>query len=445
MNARWQSTRLGDLVRIKHGWPFKSELCSTTLTGLPLVVSVGNFRYTGGFRFDSTECREYRGPYPDAYELVPGDVLVVMTCQTPGGEILGIPGRIPDDGCRYLHNQRLGKVEVLDSKQVTLAFLYYVFLWRDFNAELVASSTGTKIVHTAPSRIEAFRFDLPTVPEQHAIARILGTLDEKIELNRRMNLTLGALAQKLFKSWFVDFDPVVAKSEGRTPFGLSDELAALFPSEFEDSELGQVPLGWRPAPLGDAIQLVRDLVDPQAAGLEEFDHYSIPAFDSGQRPVREMGSAIKSGKYLVPDDAILLSKLNPETPRVWWPTPDAHRRAIASTEFLVCRAKPEVSRIWLYWQLRDADFLDEFATRVTGTSNSHQRVRPDDLLRLVRVDPGQKLRDRFAGLVEASTKRMVANLAQSQKLAALRDLLLPRLLSGELRVPVAESAIAAAL
>lgn len=154
---------------------------------------------------------------------------------------------------------------------------------------------------------------------------------------------------------------------------------------------------------------------------------------------------IQSGKYLVPNDAILLSKLNPDTPRVWWPTPDAQRRAIASTEFLICRAKPGIRRTWLYWQLRDADFLDEFATRVTGTSNSHQRVRPDDLLRLVRVDPGQALRDQFAGLVEASTKRMVANLAQSQQLAALRDLLLPKLLSGEIRVPVAERAVEAVL
>ncbi|ODU41197.1 MAG: hypothetical protein ABS96_32745 [Lysobacteraceae bacterium SCN 69-123] len=338
-------------------------------------------------------------------------------------------------------NQQINSL-VVDTEDDSL-FVYYNLSMRKQELQDIAGGSAQPILNKTDFGL--LTLELPPPPIQRAIVRVLAVLDDKIEINRRMNRTLETLAQKLFKSWFVDFDPVVAKSEGRKPFGLSDELAALFPSEFEDTELGLVPLGWRPAPLGDAIQLVRDLVDPQAAGLEEFDHYSIPAFDSGQRPVREMGSAIKSGKYLVPDDAILLSKLNPETPRVWWPTPDAHRRAIASTEFLVCRARTGVSRTWLYWQLRDADFLDEFATRVTGTSNSHQRVRPDDLLRLVRLDPGQALRHRFAELVEASTKRMVVNLAQSQKLAALRDLLLPRLLSGELRVPVAESAMTAAL
>jgi type I restriction enzyme S subunit len=335
---------------------------------------------------------------------------------------------------------------VRDPKRLDNRYLKFYFDSPDFQDLFAlwagAGSTRAYLGITAQAHLPIV---VPSIDTQRAIARILGALDDKIELNRRMNFTLETVAQKLFTSWFVDFEPVVARSEGRNHFGLPDELAALFPSDFEDSEQGSVPRGWRPASLSEAIELVRELVDPQAAGFEEFDHHSIPAFDSGQRPMREIGSAIKSGKYLVPDDAILLSKLNPETPRVWWPTPDPQRRSIASTEFLVCRARKGVTRTWLYWQLRDADFLDEFATRVTGTSNSHQRVRPDDLLRLVRIDPGQALRDRFAGLVEASTKRMVANLAQSQKLAALRDLLLPKLLSGELRVPVAERAIAAAL
>ena len=191
----WESVRLGDVISIKHGWPFKSDLFSEELTGRPIVVAVGNFQYTGGFRFDSTSVKEYLGEYPPDYDLKPGDVLLVMTCQTSGGEILGIPARIPNDGHRYLHNQRLGKVIVKEPRRVSLDYLYWLFLWKDFNAELVASSSGTKIVHTAPTRIEAFRFDLPPLPEQRAIARVLGGLDDKIELNRRMNRTLEGLAR----------------------------------------------------------------------------------------------------------------------------------------------------------------------------------------------------------------------------------------------------------
>ena len=126
--SQWQSVRLGDLIKVEHGWPFKSECFNESLTGKPIIVSIGNFRYSGGFRFDSTTIKEYRGEYPKAYELKSGDILLVMTCQTPEGEILGIPGRIPDDGRQYLHNQRMGKVVIQNPELVDDVFLYYLFL-----------------------------------------------------------------------------------------------------------------------------------------------------------------------------------------------------------------------------------------------------------------------------------------------------------------------------
>jgi len=110
--TQWPRVRLGDLIKINHGWPFKSEFFTEERQGRPIVVNIGNFRYTGGFRFDSTMVREYTDSYPKEYELLPRDILLVMTCQTAGGEILGIPGRIPDDGNTYLHNQRVGKVVI---------------------------------------------------------------------------------------------------------------------------------------------------------------------------------------------------------------------------------------------------------------------------------------------------------------------------------------------
>ena len=120
-----------------------------------------------------------------------------------------------------------------------------------------------EILHTAPARIEDFSFYLPPPNEQQAIAHILGTLDDKIELNRRMNETLEAMARALFKSWFVDFDPVRAKAEGRDP-GLPKHLADLFPDSFEDSELGEIPKGWR-------IVRVADLADINARTLGRSD------------------------------------------------------------------------------------------------------------------------------------------------------------------------------
>lgn len=118
MEGEWVKTRLGDLVKITHGWPFKSEHFTEERLGRPIIVSIGNFQYSGGFRFESTTIKEYAADYPKEYELAPGDILLVMTCQTSGGEILGIPGRIPDNGNIYLHNQRMGKVVIKDRKRI---------------------------------------------------------------------------------------------------------------------------------------------------------------------------------------------------------------------------------------------------------------------------------------------------------------------------------------
>src|SRR5690625_1748251 len=109
---------------------------------LPVVVGIGNFDYTGGFRFGSTSVKRYVGEYPPEFNLSPGDVLLAMTCQTAGGEILGIPGIVPDDGQTYLHNQRLGKVEVLDPERVYPPFVFQLARWNVFNQHLFATASG---------------------------------------------------------------------------------------------------------------------------------------------------------------------------------------------------------------------------------------------------------------------------------------------------------------
>ncbi len=157
---------------------------------------------------------------------------------------------------------------------------------------------------------------LPPITEQRAIAHILGTLDDKIELNRRMSETLEAMARALFKSWFVDFDPVRAKAAGRDP-GLPKRLADLFPARLVDSELGEIPEGWQVVPVDHVAELLRDQENPQESPDVLFHHFSIPAFDDGPWPREELGETIKSLKFRVPPGVVLLSKLNPEIERVW--------------------------------------------------------------------------------------------------------------------------------
>ena len=146
-NSAWNPVRLGDIVKIEHGWAFRSDFLSEELTGNPIVVNIGNFQYTGGFRFETTRTREYRGDYPPEYELEPNDILLIMTCQTAKGEILGVPAAVPDDGHVYLHNQRLGKVVVKQPDRVDPEFLYWLFLWPRFNHELYLTASEGKHAH----------------------------------------------------------------------------------------------------------------------------------------------------------------------------------------------------------------------------------------------------------------------------------------------------------
>ena len=161
--------------------------------------------------------------------------------------------------------------------------------------------------------IESLEIPLPPLPEQRAIAHVLGTLDDKIELNRRMNETLEEMARALFKSWFVDFDPVRAKLEGRwrrneSLPGLPADLYDLSPDRLVDSELEEIPEGWEVGKFSELVAQLRDNENPLASPDTVFSHFSIPAYDEGQSPKREMGASIKSAKSRVPEGAIRKSR-----------------------------------------------------------------------------------------------------------------------------------------
>jgi type I restriction enzyme, S subunit len=174
--------------------------------------------------------------------------------------------------------------------------------------------------------------------------------------------------------------------------------------------------------------------------VETFDHYSIPSFDEHNLPVPETGKAIKSNKFIVPRDAVLLSKLNPRIPRVWLPDVRAERRSICSTEFLVLR-HTQVSREYLFSLCTSDAFLQEFTTMVTGTSGSHQRVKPEFLEAIEVTIPDAATMQHFTELVAPIYRRIALNLRENLALSALRDTLLPKLLSGEARLLDTEQAI----
>src|SRR5581483_3169555 len=240
---KWVETKLGDVVDIKHGYAFDGKYFYDEPVG-DILLTPGNFAVGGGFKPD--KFKYYDGPVPADFVLEEGDLLITMTDLSKNADTLGYPAFVPEShGKRFLHNQRLGKVEILPGARLSRRFLYYRLCTRAYRNEILASATGTTVKHTSPERIKRFEFLCSPLSEQEAIADILGALDDKIELNRRMNETLEATARAIFKSWFVDFDPVRAKAEGRQPAGMDAATAALFPSEFENSPWARFRRGGR--------------------------------------------------------------------------------------------------------------------------------------------------------------------------------------------------------
>ncbi len=313
------------------------------------------------------------------------------------------------------------------------AFLGYLLNSRQFRAHIDANAEGTAIMNLTGEKLLSYEFNRPDITQQKRIAAILGSLDDKIELNRKMNETLEQMAKALFKSWFVDFEPVHAKAAGRQPAGMDKATANLFPDSFTDSELGMIPNGWDAGSLSNLSEFSRASINPGESPSEIFDHYSLPSFDEGKVPKAEAGSEIKSNKLVVTKDCVLLSKLNPHIPRIWLPNLNVSRRSICSTEFIVAAATTGCTREYLYALFISEDFSRTYGTLVTGTTGSHQRIRPESVLQMKLPIAPAEIISSFTNTVAPILNQVACNTKESQTLAEVRDTLLPQLLAGELK------------
>lgn len=348
--------------------------------------------------------------------------------------------RVSSETPRFVYSPQLCYWRSLNKEHLDAGYLYYWLSGPEFYSQYKGVSGQTDMAeYVSLGDQRSMYIALPNILRQRAIAHLLGSLDDKIELNRRMAATLEEMARALFKSWFIDFDPVHAKAEGRDP-GLPATTAALFPDTFGEDGL---PMGWNSVALSDLATLDRTSVNPASLGEVVVDHYSLPAFDSNRAPIREPASSIKSSKLYLSAPIVLFSKLNPDRPRVW-PLRQANKIAIASTEFLALRPSRLSSLTWLTCLLSSDAFVAKAAGMVTGTSKSHQRVQPDSLLRTAWSTPVDGVMVAFEQVVAPLHERVDSLLAETQQLAALRDTLLPKLISGELRIKDAGKNVEAA-
>lgn len=358
---------------------------------------------------------------------------VVMTTEAPLGEVAQIED--PNVGLAQRIITLRASPAVLDN-----TFLRYALQCSEVQAQLQARASGTTVMGIRQSELRHVVLPCPPLQEQHAIAEVLGTLDKKIGANRALNEMLEATCQALFRSWCVDFDPVVAKSEGRRPAHLADDVAALFPDRFEDSPLGPVPAGWRVGTVGDIATNPRRKAAPASVapstpyiGLEHMPRRSIMLDAWGE------AAAVTSAKWGFRSGEVLFGKLRPYFHKVGVALCDG----ICSTDILVVAPKQAHDFGVLLGTLSSPEFVDYADGTAGGTRQP--RTSWHDMARYTIAIPPEPIRAQLTRVARLAEDHFRTRAAETRTLATLRDALLPRLLSGELRVRQAEQPVEEAI
>jgi len=338
-------------------------------------------------------------------------------------------------GRECVTNQQINSI-IVNSKDDPL-YVYYNLSIRKEEIRAAASGSAQPILNkTAFGNLSIL---LPPLPEQRAIAAVLGALDDKIELNRRMNGTLEATARALFRSWFVDFDLVRAKMDGR-PAGLPAELSALFPGEMEMGEDGvERPLGWEVKPLDEIATYLNGLALQKypATGADFLPVIKIAQLRKGNTDGADRANPDIPSDYIIDDGDILFSWSGSLEVVIWCGGRGAlnqHLFKVASNEF------PK----WYYY-LWTKEHLTDFQEIAAGKATTMGHIQRKHLTQAKAFVPPSELIKAMDNHMSPIIERIVTCNVESRTLAALRDGLLPKLMNGEVRVPLAEQAVTDAL
>jgi len=374
--SEWKECKLGELIDVKHGFAFKGEFFQTEPNG-NILITPGNFKIGGGWKED--KCKYYNGEIPEDYILKAGDLIVTMTDLSKEVDTLGYSAIVPSDPNRtFLHNQRIGLIIQLNS-DADLSFLNWLMRTPEYRFHVVSSASGSTVGHTSPSRIKEYVFNLPPLPEQRAIASVLSSLDDKIDMLHRQNKTLEAMAETLFRQWFVE----------------------------EEDE------GWEEGKLGNCASVTT------GKGLKRHEF-----IDNGMYPVLGANGEIgRTNNYLTDDRLILtgrvgtLGKVIISDDKVW----------ISDNVLIV---KPNKIKYFypIYFILKRTEFEN------LNVGSTQPLVTQTDLKNINFILPHNYILENFENNCLIYYEKKSKNDTQIRTLEKLRDTLLPKLMSGEVRV-----------
>jgi type I restriction enzyme, S subunit len=424
MTAEWKVTTIGDLCEVfdgPHATP-KKTAAGPVFLGIS-SLNKGRINLSESEHLSESDYKKWtRRVTPQ-----PGDV--VFSYETRLGEAALIP-----EGLRCCLGRRTGLLRPRNG-EVDSRFLLYYYLGPEFQ-EVIRQRTihGSTVERIALIEFPHFPVRIPSLADQKAIAAVLGALDDKIELNRRMNATLEAMARALFQSWFVDFDPVRAKLDGRQPTGLDSPTTALFPNEFEESELGLIPKGWD-------VEMIRQIGDvicgkTPSTAVPEYYGADVPFITipdmhgnvfaaSTARKLSDRGAQSQANKTL-PAGSICVSCI--ATPGLVVITSEK-----SQTNQQINSLVPHQSGETYFWYWVMTTLGAEIASSGSGgsvlTNLSKGRF---ETIRVIK--PPHALIAAFNETVRPQFENILANMHESRTLAAMRDTLLPKLLSGQVHL-----------
>jgi type I restriction enzyme S subunit len=393
---------------------YRGKTPRKTESGIPLITA----KVVKGGRIESPN--EFIAPDDFAAWMTRGLPKVgdiVMTTEAPLGEV-GQILKLPVALAQRIVTLR-GKSGVLHND-----YLLYALQSEPVQAQLRGRASGTTVVGIKQSELRKVKLSLPCFDAQIEVAGVLRSLDNRIDLLRQTNATLESIAQALFKSWFIDFDPVRAKAEGREPEGMDAATAALFPTEFEESALGLIPKGWRVVSLKDCVQIR----DGKPWLLENRTESSDVAVFGANGQVGFACSSLSQGRVLFVGKIGSCGALNSFNGR-WWATNNVF---YISKEF-----NPN-----LEWCRHTIEGID-FKGYIGGSSNPYMPLK--NFGHHPVVLPSIEVRQAFEKTVQPFRERIEQNLKDASLVSDLRDTLLPRLISGKLRLPEAQEHVEEAL
>ena len=383
------------------------------------IVTLANISESNNFQYNLANMRYYEGEFPDSVILKSGDLILPMTEQVEG--LFGNSAFVPkENNVTFVLNQRVGLVKpFLDSDRF---YIHYLLALDSVRQQLEYRATGTRQRNISPDGIYDVNVEIHEPKERERIGEFLYRLEQKVNNNNNIIQLLESKGKEFYDYWFVQFD--FPDANGR-PYKTSGGKM-----EWNETLSREIPVGWEVKTLFDFVELKTDSHNPQESPDSVYEHYSIPAFDKEQFPVMEKGAQINSSKYCVAKDDILYSKLNPSVKRIWSPFVFTDK-AVCSTEFLVFRVKNMKGYSYIYSVMNDDAFQSYMIQQSSSSTGSRKRVQPSNCMNYSFAVANDELCDKYSRVYHPIFEKRKRMIIENEKLASLRDFLLPMLMNGQ--------------